>query len=180
MRKINWKKLNTKETASIICDHLARSGFDAVLTGGGCVCIYSHNKYRSGDLDFVMPIYDLNKIDETMLELGFKRTKHHRHYRNPACPYFVEFPPPPLAIGEEIVKDVSAEKTKMGTLKLLTATDCVKDRLAAYYHWNDAQSLEQAVLVASEQKIDLKNIKKWSANEGELEKFEMFKSKLKI
>ena len=30
----------------------------------------------------------------------------------------------------------------------MTPTDSVKDRLAAYYHWNDQQALEQAIMVA--------------------------------
>ena len=37
-------------------------------------------------------------------------------------------------------------KKRNKILKLLSPTDCVKDRLAAYYHWNDRQSLEQAIL----------------------------------
>lgn len=32
---------------------------------------------------------------------------------------------------------------------MLTATDSVKDRLASFYHWNDHQSLEQAILINS-------------------------------
>ena len=53
----------------------------------------------------------------------------------------------------------------------------VQDRLAAYYHWNDAHSLEQAVLVAKMQKINLGDVKKWSIQEGYLSKFKIFLSK---
>jgi len=38
-------------------------------------------------------------------------------------------------------------------LCLLTPTDCVKDRLAAYFFWNDLQSLGQAVMVVKEIKL---------------------------
>ena len=31
---------------------------------------------------------------------------------------------------------------------MISVTDSVKDRLAAFYHWKDQQSLEQAVLIA--------------------------------
>ncbi|MDI6740798.1 MAG: hypothetical protein QME74_10605 [Candidatus Edwardsbacteria bacterium] len=47
-------------------------------------------------------------------------------------------------------------KLPTGRLHLLSPTDCVKDRLAAYFHWNDRQSLEQAGLVADNRKIDIK------------------------
>jgi len=63
-------------------------------------------------------------------------------------------------------------------LKLLSPTDCVKDRLAAYYHWNDMQSLGQAVLVCRAAKVDLKEVKRWSMLEGMGGKFELFRSAL--
>jgi hypothetical protein len=59
-----------------------------------------------------------------------------------------------------------------GTLRVISPTDCVKDRLAAYYHWGDRQSLEQAILVAEESDVDLNEIKRWSEKEGKLGEFE--------
>jgi len=50
--------------------------------------------------------------------------------------------------------------------ELLSPTDCVKDRLAAFYHWNDRQCLQQAVWVAQERAIDWKEIEWWSRREG--------------
>ncbi len=40
-------------------------------------------------------------------------------------------------------------KIKSGkfTLKLPSPTQCVMDRLAAFYHWRGRQSLQQAVLI---------------------------------
>ncbi len=66
----------------------------------------------------------------------------------------------------------------MGSLKLLTPTDCVKDRLSAFFHWNDAQALEQALLVAKGHPIDLDNIKDWAIDEKHLHKFEQFLKRL--
>jgi hypothetical protein len=42
--------------------------------------------------------------------------------------------------------------TSTGILRIISATDCVKDRLAWYYHDNDKECLEQAVLVAENNK----------------------------
>lgn len=64
--------------------------------------------------------------------------------------------------------------------RILSATDCVKDRLAAYYHWNDPQSLEQALLVAKRQKIDLREVKRWSKVEGHSEKYNEFVKRLRV
>ena len=167
--------MTVTEIASLICSRLEKAGFSCVLSGGACVTIYSKNEYQSADLDFVMSDYSLKEIDGTMLELGFTRKGHMRHYVNPGCPYYVEFPSPPLAVGEELIKKTALLKTPYGQLRILTPTDCVKDRLAAFYHWKDRQSLEQAILVARHQKVDLTNIEKWSKNEGAAEKFEEFR-----
>ena len=61
---------------------------------------------------------------------------------------------------------------------MFTPTDCVKDRLAAYYHWNDPQSLDQAISVARKQKINLSDIKNWSKKENSLNKYNKFTEQL--
>jgi len=88
--------------------------------------------------------------------------------------FIVEFLSPPLSVGEEPVKKIQTIEKKGRKLKLLSPTDCVKDRLAAYYHWNDRPSLEQAVMVSFAQSVDLKEIERWSSNEGMAEKYPDF------
>ncbi len=94
-------------------------------------------------------------------------------------PYTVEFPASPLAIGQELVKEISEIETEYGVLRLITPTDSVKDRLAAYFFWDDERSLEQAILVALKNDIDFENVKLWSEREQETEKFEFFSSQYK-
>jgi hypothetical protein len=60
----------------------------------------------------------------------------------------------------------------------LSPTDCIKDRLSAFYHWNDRQGLDQAIAVAKRQKFSLPEIEKWSALEGHSDKFLIFKKSL--
>jgi hypothetical protein len=74
--------------------------------------------------------------------------------------------------------EISEFKLKTGTLRILSATDCVKDRLCAFYFWNDQQGLAQAVLVARSQTVDLMEIKRWSKVEGKEQEFKVFKKKL--
>ena len=65
-----------------------------------------------------------------------------------------------------------------GTLRLISPTDCVKDRLVWYYHDGDRQCLSQAILVAKDHQIDIDEIREWSGGEGKLEEFEEIKSEL--
>jgi hypothetical protein len=56
----------------------------------------------------------------------------------------------------------------------------MQKRLSSFYHWNDMLGLEQAINICLEQKIDLQEVEKWSSNEGQLEKFNLFKKLLKV
>ena len=162
--------------AALVSEALKKYGIDAVLTGGAVVSIYSNNKYLSWDLDFIIEGL-AKKVDHAMSELGFLR-KHGRHYIHPQSKFFVEFPGGPLAIGDMLIDNISEKKTKDGCIRLLPPTECVMDRLAAFYFWNDLQCLEQALLVARCQFIHISQIEKWSRVENMLDKFGVFKKKL--
>lgn len=170
--KIDWKNIGIKELAAIVSAKLNEKGIDAILAGGACVSIYTKNKYLSSDLDFVSAS-SVKEISPVLSELGFVR-KSSRHFEKEGCPFFIEFVPSPAAIGSEPIKGKNILKTRMGYITLLTPTDSVKDRLAAYYHWNDPQALEQALMLAKAQKINLKEVTRWSEKEGHKEKYNVF------
>jgi|ERR1041385_1872514 hypothetical protein len=165
------------ELGAFIQTQLASKGVEVVLAGGAAVAIYSNNKYVSKDLDLIN-VYGVNRreIRDAMSEIGFY--EEGRYFKHPESQFFVEFPPGPLAIGEEPVKQIVEKKFSTGILKIISPTDCVKDRLAAYYHWSDQQSLLQAILVAQRHKVNIDEIRKWSLAEGKLTEFEKIKDKL--
>lgn len=61
---------------------------------------------------------------------------------------------------------------------MLAPTDCVKDRLAAFFHWNDKQGLEQALLVAIASPIDINDVIRWANIEGHNQKLQLFLDEL--
>ena len=164
-----------KDLALIVCGKLKERGINAVLTGGAVVSIYTNNIYESYDLDFISHSSE-DDLAKALREIGFE--KKGRYFVNPATSFFVEFPSPPLAIGNKPIFTFNEIKTDFGYLKLLTPTHCVMDRLTAYYHWNDQQTLVQAIMVASSNPIDLEEIKKWSEEEDSMEKYHVFVRKL--
>lgn len=171
-------QMSLEELAAFVCQTLADSGITVTLTGGGCVTIWSEGRYVSHDLDFIEegPV-PRKKVQEALSELGF--TPSGRHFIHPDTTFFIEFPSGPLMVGDQRVQRASRRKTSAGTLRLLTPTDCVKDRLAAFFHWSDRQSLEQALLVANAQRINLADIRRWSKGEGHEEKFQVFQQTLR-
>jgi hypothetical protein len=64
-------------------------------------------------------------------------------------------------------------------IKILSPSDCVKDRLASYIYYNDRDGLDQALLVAKAHPINFESIKSWCKNEKAEFAFDDFISKLK-
>jgi len=173
---MDFSKATVKELASLIFETLKSNGIQAVLVGGACVSIYSENRYQSSDLDFAT-YGEMKPIEKALAKLGFQRIG--RQFSHDRCPYLIDFVNPPIAVGHESVHHFSTLKTSVGSLQLLTPTDCVKDRLASFFHWNDAQALEQALLVAENHSIDVKNLKSWAKTEGFEKKLEEFLQRTK-
>ena len=86
----------------------------------------------------------------------------------------VEFPPGPLSLGEDYRITPAEIEVEGQVLKLLSPTDCVKDRLASYIHWGVRDCFDQAVLVARRQagQVDWKAVRAWCAHEGSAATFE--------
>lgn len=165
------------ELGAFVSGHLDNYGVKVTLTGGACVTIYSDNRYQSWDLDFIEEMPPGRKrLIEILAAIGFKEER--RYFRHSETEFFLEFPPGPLSVGGEPMGEIISKKYSTGTLRMISPTDSVKDRLAAFYHWDDRQSLEQALMVARAQEIDLLEIRRWSEREGEQGKFETFMNSL--
>ncbi len=169
--------MSLEELAGYLCQSLHDAGVIVTLTGGACVAIWSNGKYVSADLDFIEegPV-PRRKIRAILEDLGFYEKD--RYFVNPSTPLIVEFPTGPLMVGNQRIEKVTERMTAAGLLRLLSPTDCVKDRLAAFFHWNDRQALEQALLVALDQEVDLNDLQTWSASEEHEEKFKAFVKRL--
>ncbi len=165
--------LSLEDFAINICDYLIKNKIDVVLSGGACVSIYTQNKYMSFDLDFVLISNEKQReIQGLLIDIGFFNDG--MFFRHKDSEYFLHFVSPPLSIGDEPVKKIGQINRGGRKLCLLSPTDCVKDRLSAYYYWDDRQALEQAILVAKDHRINLSEIRRWSIKERQLEKHKRF------
>ena len=169
--------VKVEDLAGLICQTLRDAGITVTLTGGACVSIWSEGQYVSDDLDLIEHgLVTRDKIRKVLSTLGF--TEQGRHFIHPKTKFFVEFPTGPLMVGHQRVELIVERVTSGGNLRLLSATDCVKDRLAAFFHWHDLQSLEQALLVATAQAVDLNELRRWSKKEKNEQKFKEFLRRL--
>ena len=165
------------ETVVAVAHALKAAGIRAVLTGGACAGLYSDGAYQSFDVDFVLqsPVAQ-TALDAALAALGFVRD--HDHYVHESCRFWVEFPAGPLGVGDDAVVEPVDLRVGRARVLALSATDSCRDRLAAFYHWDDRQGLETAVEIARHQSVDLKRIHQWSRTEGASRKHAAFRRAL--
>jgi hypothetical protein len=157
----DWKTCNEGELWRFVAWHLEGVGIRTVLVGGAVVAIYTEGLYRSGDLDMVLDLHRRSDVADALKAIGFVPDKS-RYFKHPECKHlYLEFPPGPVELGEEL-------PVEGRILRLLSPTDCVKDRLSAYIHCNVRDNFRQAVLVAKRQRhrIDFESLAAWCAGEG--------------
>ncbi|MES2800953.1 MAG: hypothetical protein V4654_00545 [Bdellovibrionota bacterium] len=166
------KSMKRKEFAAAVVQQLEKYNISCVLVGGACVSIYTDERHASHDLDFISP-YSHEAIGKTLAEIGFEKVG--RYFIHPNSKLYVEFPTGPVAIGNQTpTKPEGKLKVKNTTIMMYSPTQCVMDRLAAWFHWNDRRSLIHAIWVCEKHPVSLDKIKRWAAKEGESAKFEQF------
>lgn len=165
--EIDFKKCSVEELWKYVSVNLEKRGFDIVLVGGAVVSIYSKGMYVSGDLDFVVRSFNKKELPKALSEIGFIKTPQ-RYFKHPDCDHlYLEFPSGPIEIADNY--DIEPIEIPIGKqkIKILSPTDCVLDRLEQFFiceygkPHGERKLLEQAVLVASQQSIDLLKVQSY-------------------
>ena len=131
------------------------------------------------DLDFVSTA-ETAVIEAALAPPGFKRQDGSRYFTHDDTDYVLEFPSGALAVGHQLVLEWSQLETGAGVVQVLTPTQLIVDRLAAYFRWNDPQSPDQAVWIANDHSIDPEELKDWAEGEDNPEKFASFLKRVKL
>lgn len=174
---IDINALERAELAAVIVETLASRDIDVVLVGGSCVCIYTNERFGSLDLDFVDLSYSRKKeIAGALKHIGFHSRGASRYFERDGCQWSIEFPSAPLTIGQEQIPNdrIAKLETDLGTVRLLSPTDCVKDRLLWWYLENDRQCWEQALDIARGHAIGWQDLKAWHQAEGYSDRYDFF------
>jgi hypothetical protein len=159
-------------------DALRRHGIRAVLTGGACASLHSGGAYYSVDMDFILLGHVTQAaLDAAMASVGYRRKGD--RYLHRSTRFYVEFPRGPLAIGGDYRLRPVEHRLGRARALVLSPTDSCRDRLAAFYHWNDRQSLAVAVSIALRNRVNLAAIRRWSSAEGAAHGFDEFLAELR-
>lgn len=174
-----WNTCTENELWRYVAWHLEGEGISCVLVGGAVVSIYTDGAYQSGDLDLIAG--DRTRLPDALAKIGFKPSKS-RYFKHPECEHLVlGFPKGPVELGEQYPV-IPAEILVGGrVIKLLSPTDCVKDRMASFIHWKSKDAFNQALLVCKAQagKINMRDLAEWCDGEGASSAFKELASHLK-
>lgn len=166
-------RLSLKEIAAAVSSVLSQNGHDPLLGGRACAALYGGSAIKAKALEFAIREFAVAEVNRAMGALGF-RPKEARTYASEACPFEVILGPSPLTVGDDVVGDARVVKVGKDSFRMLTPTDCVRQRLSMFYRWGDRQALAEAVQVARRQKIDLEHVRRWSEWEWASDRFQEF------
>ncbi len=138
----------------------------------------------SRDADFILENDDsLDDVGFALATVGYKREGKSRIFVHQDSEFTIDFPKGPLAVGGDYVTETSVLERRDMKLRILTRLDCIRDRLAHFYHWNDYTALNAAVAVAAHHlsDADVVVLRSWTVRESHdlLIKFEEFQRRLK-
>lgn len=172
-KSADFTKCTLRQIIARISEHLEEADYAPVLTSSACAAIYVGPSLKPSVIEFVIDEYNASELDSTMRAIGFKRVSMN-HYESSKAPYDIVFDPPPLAVGDDVVKDIATASARPGKFKLLNPTDCVRQRLSMFYRWGDKDAFYEAVEVVKKHKIDMDLVRRWSEWEWCTDKYEEF------
>lgn len=155
------------ELAAAVATHLKARGIDVVVVGGSAITLHVPDVYTSMDVDFAVTSgIDRRKITLALHELGFHRRG--RVFVHTDTGYSVDFVADTPYVGQEPVDDCAEIRTPIGSVRVLHLEDAIADRIAAFLHWSDSQSLDVAERAAAAARDRLA----WERIDGALRKLD--------
>jgi hypothetical protein len=96
------------EVALIVCSEFSKVGITAVLTGGSAATFYAPEAHQSHDLDFVITMRGATHGGPSLAALGF--AQKNQFYAHPQTRFTIDFPPGPLAVGDDTITEWRTER----------------------------------------------------------------------
>jgi len=180
MNPPDWKCCTVEQLWRYVAWHLENAGIGSVLVGGAAVAIHTEGRYRTSNLDLVPDDLMRREVPELLISLGFAAQRN-RNFAHPECPHLsVRLPMGPVEIGGEFPIVPDEVEVHGRRLRILSPSDCVKDRLASYAHLRSPRFLDQAFLICQHQpaRVDLGHVEHWCEGNGSMDAFTELKRRL--
>jgi len=131
------------EVAAQASGYLERAGIRVAVVGGSAVTAYAPEVYTSKDIDFAA-INGANRREfgSAVAPLGFKPDG--RDFVHPDTPYTLDLVADTPYVDKRPITEFQTLPTMFGPVRVYKFEDALADRVAAFLHWGDSQSLDVA------------------------------------
>ncbi len=131
------------EVAAQAAQCLERAGIPVAVVGGSAITAYAPKVYTSKDIDFAaIKGARRREFAQAVGELGFRATG--RDFVHPQSPFSLDLVADTPYVDQRPITKFSTIKTRFGPVRVYTFEDAIADRIAAFLHWGDSQSLDVA------------------------------------
>lgn len=138
---MNFAELSLVEVAAGVATHLRTHGIEVVIVGGSAITAHVPGVYTSMDIDFAITSgSDRRTIVRALSQLGFQQRG--RIFVHPDTVYTLDFVPDTPHIDRAPICDFVEIRTSVGSVRALHLEDAITDRVAAFLHWSDSESLD--------------------------------------
>jgi len=140
---LRLKGASLAEVAARASAALAENGIPVVVVGGSAITMHAPHVYTSKDVDFAAIRGTTRRAFAAALKsLGF--TARGRDFVHPDTPYTLDLVADTPYIDQRPITAFATVKTRHGPVKVYKLEDALADRVAAFLHWGDLESLEVA------------------------------------
>jgi hypothetical protein len=145
---VNLADLTLVELAAVVSASLKEHGIDVVIVGGSAITSHVPNVYTSMDIDFAVTSgLHRREITAALEDIGFHSIG--RSFAHPDTIYTLDFVADMPSIDAELVEEFTEVVTSQGNVRVYYIEDAIADRVAAFLHWSDSQSLDVAERAAA-------------------------------
>lgn len=152
---MSFRRGSLLETAAQASTYLERAGIKVAVVGGSAITAYAPKIYTSKDIDFAaINGTTRREFGLAVGELGFKL--HGRDFVHPNSVFSLDLVADTPYIDQRPITDFATLETRFGPVRVYQFEDAIADRIAAFLHWGDSQSLDVAERVI-QARADLTN-----------------------
>jgi hypothetical protein len=119
---------------------LAEAGIQVVVVGGSAITVHAPEVYTSHDIDFAaINGTDRRAFGKALAQLGFRLEG--RDYVHPDSSFSLDLVADTPLIDQRQVSKFATVETRFGPVRVFKFEDAIADRIAAFLHWGDSESL---------------------------------------
>ena len=140
---VKMRGLSLLEIAALASKQLAKSGIETAVVGGSSITAYVPRVYTSHDIDFAaINGTTWRAFGAAVAKLGFRADG--REFVHPATNISLDLVADTPVVDRRVIKRFTMLKTRYGAVRVLRFEDAIADRISAFLHWSDSQSLDVA------------------------------------